>query len=64
LVIYRLIMKTLNQARVQQPSEHRLSSLCAKQSCSLFPISELKARRAHRHHADVAFAPIAKSLNH
>jgi hypothetical protein len=57
-------MKTLNQARVQQPSEHRLSSLCAKQSCSLFPISELKARRAHRQHAYVAFAAIAKSLNH
>jgi hypothetical protein len=57
-------MKTLNQARVQQPSEHRLSSLCAKQSYSLFPISELKARRAHRQHAYVAFAAIAKSLNH
>ena len=56
-------MKTLNQARVQQPSEHRLSSLCAKQSCSLLPISELKARRAHRQNAYVAFAAIAKSLN-
>jgi hypothetical protein len=57
-------MKTLNQARVQQPSEHRLSSLCAKQSCSLFRISELNARRAHRQHAYVALAAIAKSLNH
>jgi hypothetical protein len=29
--------------------EHRLPSLCAKQACSLFPLTRLKARWAHRH---------------
>jgi len=55
-------MKTLNQARIQQPSKLGRSSLCAKQSCSLFPISRLEDRWAHSQHAYVLLAANAKSL--
>jgi hypothetical protein len=34
--------------RGRMHSEHRLPSLCAKQACSLFNFSRLKARWAHR----------------
>src|SRR5438128_1304973 len=36
------------EAYLPAAAEHRLPSLCAKQACSLFHFSRLKARWAHR----------------